>query len=96
MASIFGRKWSKHEFSLISKANTYGLLNNKCSPPKTRNVVDATEIGVGYVIRDSHSRSMGIWSTFLAKKRTKHEFSLISKANTYGFLTDNWSPPKSK
>jgi hypothetical protein len=36
----------------------------------------------------------GHMGSFFGRKRPKYEFSLISKANTYGFLTDKWSPPK--
>jgi hypothetical protein len=32
-------------------------------------------------------------STF-GQKRPNREFSLISKANNYVFLTDKWPPPK--
>jgi hypothetical protein len=31
---------------------------------------------------------------YLCRKLHQRPFSIISKANTYGFLTNKWSPPK--
>jgi hypothetical protein len=38
----------------------------------------------------------GHLASIFGQKRPKREFLLISKAKTYGFLTDKWSPPKTK
>jgi hypothetical protein len=38
----------------------------------------------------------GHMTSIFGQKRPKHDFLLISKANTYGFLIDKWSPPKTK
>jgi hypothetical protein len=37
----------------------------------------------------------GHMASIFCRKRPKREFLLISKANTYGFLTDKQSPQKS-
>jgi hypothetical protein len=85
MASIFGQKRPKREFSLISKAKTYGFLQTNGIHQKLNNVVYAKETCVGYVIGDSLSIN-GHMTNISGWKQPKREFSLISNANTYGFF----------
>jgi hypothetical protein len=38
----------------------------------------------------------GHMTNIFGRKWHKRDFSLILKANNYGFLTDKWAPPKNK
>ena len=86
---------NSHEwpFSIISKANTYGFLTKKWSPPEIQEC-DLRQGNICVV------RCMSLWSKINGHTtpifvENSHEwpFSIISKANTYGFLTKKWSPP---
>jgi hypothetical protein len=88
-ASISTRERPKREFSLISKANTYEFLTDKWSPPKT------SKYGLCQVNKCVLCNSIvsltinGHMASIFGQKRPKREFSLILKANTDRFLTNN-------
>jgi hypothetical protein len=74
--------------------NTYRYLTKKCSPPKIQECYlwQGNICGV---------RCMSLWSMInghntLIFVENSHErpFSIILKANTYGFLNKKWSPPE--
>jgi hypothetical protein len=75
-------------------ANTYGFLTKKWSPPEIqeRDLWQGNICGV---------RCTSLWSMINGHTTPifvgdSHErpFSIIPKANTYGFLTKKWSPPE--
>jgi hypothetical protein len=87
---------NSHErrFSIIPKANTYEFLTKKWSPPKIQECV----LWQGNICE---VRCMSPWSminghttTILVENSHERPFSIIPKANTNGFLTKKWSPPK--
>ena len=87
---------NSHEwpFSIIPKANTYGFLTKKWSPPE----IQECDLWQGNICG---VRCMSLWSminghTTLIFVENSHErpFSIIPKAKTYGFLTKKWSPPE--
>jgi hypothetical protein len=91
---IFVENSHERLFSIIPKANTYGFLTKKCSPPKIQ------ECGLWKgnicVVRCTSLWSMinGHTTAIFVENSHERPFSLIPKANTYGFLTKKWSPPK--
>jgi hypothetical protein len=96
MTSIFGRKRPKRKFSLISKANTYIFLTDKCSPPKTKQY-GSFQVNMCVISNRRLSLTInGHIDIIFGPKRPKREFLLISKANIYCFLTDKWSPQNTK
>jgi hypothetical protein len=95
MANIFGKKQPNREFSIILKSNTYEFFTDKLSPAKTKNMVYVKETCVVSNRRFSHTIIQHMASIF-GQKRPKREFSSISKAKTYDFLSNKWSPPKTK
>ena len=91
---IFVENSHDRPFSIIPKANTYGFLTKKWSQP---------EIQECYLWQGSicEMRCMSLWSTInghttpiFVKNSYERPFSIISKANTYEFLTKKWSPPE--
>jgi hypothetical protein len=87
---------TSHElpFSIIPKANTYGFLTKKWSPPE----IEKYDLWQGKIC---WVRCTSLWSmingyTTLIFVDNSHErpFSIIPKANTDGFLTQKWSPPE--
>jgi hypothetical protein len=90
----FCRKLHRRPFSIILKANTYGFLTNKLSPPKNqkydlwhRNICGVRCTSLWSMI-NSHT------TPIFVKNSHERPFSIIPKANTYGFLTNKWSPPE--
>jgi hypothetical protein len=80
--------------SKIAQANTYGFLTNKWSPPEIQ------ECGL-WQGKICGVKCMSLWSMINGHTtpiffENSHErpFSIIPKANIYGFLTKKWSPPK--
>src|SRR5699024_3804875 len=78
-------------FSIIPKANTYGFLTKKWSPPE----IQECDLWQGNICG---VRCMSLWSTITGHTtliffENSHErpFSMTLKANTYGFLTKKWS-----
>jgi hypothetical protein len=86
---------NSHEwpFSIILKANTYGFLTKKWSPPE----IQECDLWQGNICGVSWTSlgSMINGHTTLIFVENSHErpFSIISKANTYEFLIKKWSPP---
>jgi hypothetical protein len=90
---IFDENCHERPFSIIPKANTYGFLTKKWSPPEIREC-DLWQGNICGV------RCMILWSMINGHTtpifvENNHElpFSIMPKANTYGFLTKKWSPP---
>jgi hypothetical protein len=93
---IFVENSHERPFSMTLKANTYGFLTKKWSPPE----IQECDLWQGNICG---VRCMSLWSminghTTLIFVENSHErpFSMTLKANTYGFLTKKWSPPKIK
>jgi hypothetical protein len=89
---IFVKNSHERPFSIIPKANTYGFLTKKWSPLE----IQECDIWQGNICE---VRCMIIWSMINGNTtpifvENSHErpFSIIPKANTYGFLTKKWSP----
>jgi hypothetical protein len=87
---------NSHErpFSIMLKANTYGILTKKWSPPE----IQECDLWQGNICG---VRCMSLWSMInchttpiFVENSHERPFSIISKANTYGFLTKKWSPPE--
>src|SRR5688572_25243778 len=87
---------NSHErpFSIILEAKTYGFLTKKWFQRE----IQECDLWQGNICG---LRCMSLWSIFNVLPYTmlfqySHErpFSIISKANTYGFLTKKWSPPE--
>jgi hypothetical protein len=91
---IFDENSHERPFSIIPKANAYGFLTKKWPPP----VIQECDLWQGNICG---VRCMSLWSminghTTPVFVENSHEqpFSIIPKANTYGFLTKKWSPPE--
>jgi hypothetical protein len=91
---IFVENSHERPFSIIPKANTYGFLTNKWSPPEIQEcgLWEGNICGV---------RCMSLWSMInghttpiFVENSHERPFSIIPKANTYGFLTKKWSTPE--
>jgi hypothetical protein len=91
---IFVENSHERLFSIISKANTYGFLTKKSSPPK----IQECDLWQGniYEVRCMSLSSMinGHTTAIFIQNSHERRFSIIPKANTYGFLTKKWSPPE--
>jgi hypothetical protein len=90
----FCRKQHERPFSIIPKANTYNFFTKKWSPPE----IQKCDLWQGNIcgVRCTSFCSMINGHTNLIFIKNSHElpFSIIPKANTYGFLTKKWSPPE--
>jgi uncharacterized membrane protein YagU involved in acid resistance len=91
---IFVKNSHERPFSIIPKANTYGFLTKKWSPPEIleRDLWKGNICGL---------RCTSLWSMINGQTtpvfvENSHErpFSIIPKANSYGFLNKKWSPPE--
>jgi hypothetical protein len=87
---IFAENSQERPFSIIPKANTYGFLTNKWSPPK----IQECDLWQGNICG---VRSTSLWTIINGHKtpifvENNHErpFSIIPKANTYVFFTMKW------
>jgi hypothetical protein len=87
---------NSHElpFLIMPKANTYRLLTKKWSPPE----IQEYDIWQGNICG---VRCMILWlminghtTPIFVENSRERPFSIIPKANTYGFLTKKWSPPE--
>jgi hypothetical protein len=85
---------NSHErpFSIIPKVNTYGFLTKKSSPSE----IQECDLWQGNICG---VRCMSLWSMInghttpiFVENGRERPFSIIPKANTYGFLTKKWSP----
>jgi len=91
---FFVENSDQRPFSIIQKANTYGFLTKKWSPPEIREC----DIWQGNIcgVRCTSLWSMinGHTTPILDENSHERPFSIIPKANTNGFLTKKWSPPE--
>jgi hypothetical protein len=92
--TIFVENSHERPFSIIPKANTYGFLTKKWSPPEIQ------ECGL-WQRNTCWVRCMSLWSMInchttpiFVENSHERPFSIMPKANTYGFLTKKWSPPE--
>jgi hypothetical protein len=83
-------------FSIIPKANTYGFSTKKWSPPE----IQECDLCQGNICR---VRCTSLWlminghtTPIFVGNSHERPFSIIPKANTYGFFTNKWSPPKTQ
>ena len=87
---------NSHErpFSIIPKANTYGFLTKKWSPREIQDC-DLWQLNIcGVRCTSLWSMLNGHTTPFFVENSHERLFSIIPKANTYGFLTKKWSPPE--
>ena len=89
---IFVENSHERPFSIVPKANTFGFLTKKWSPPK----IQEYDLWQGIICQ---VRCMSLWSMInghttpiFVENSHERPFSIISKANTYGFFTKKWSP----
>jgi hypothetical protein len=89
---IFVEFSHERPFSIIPKANTYGFLIKKCSPPE----IHECDLWQGNICG---VRCMSLWSKInghttpiFVENSHERPFSIIPKANTYGLLAKKWSP----
>jgi hypothetical protein len=92
--SIFVENSHEWPFSIIPKANTYGFLTKKWSPPE----IQECDLRKGNIcgVRCTSLLSMinGHTTPIFVKNSHQQPFSIIPRANTYGFLTKKLSPPE--
>jgi uncharacterized membrane protein YagU involved in acid resistance len=91
---IFVENRHERPFSMTLKANTYGFLTKKWSPPE----IQECDLWQGNICG---VRCIGLWpminghtTPIFIENSDQRPFSIIPKANTYGFLTKKWSPPE--
>jgi hypothetical protein len=91
---IFVENSHKRPFSIIAKANTCGFLSKKWFPPE----IQECDLWQGNICG---VRCTGLWSMInghttpiFVENIHERPFSIIPKANTYGFLTKKCSPPE--
>jgi hypothetical protein len=92
--SIFIKNSHERPFSLIPKANTYGFLTKKWSPPKIQecDIWQGNICGVRY--NSLWSLITGHTTPIFVENSQERPFSIIPEANKYGFLTKKWSRPE--
>jgi hypothetical protein len=90
---IFDENSHERPFSIIPKAKTYGFLTKKWSPPEIKefdlwqgNIYGVRYMSISLMIN-------GHTTPIFVENSHERLFSIIPKANTYGFLTKKWSPP---
>jgi hypothetical protein len=91
---IFVENSHERPFSIISKANTYEFLTKKWSPAE----IQECDLWQGNIcgVRCTSLCSMinGHTTPIFVENSHERPFSIIPKANTYGFLTKKWTPPE--
>jgi hypothetical protein len=91
---IFVKNSHERPFSVIPKSNTYRFLIKKWSPPE----IQECDLWQGNIcgVRCTSLSSMinGNTTSIFVKNSHERQFSIIPKANTYGFLTKKWSLPE--
>jgi hypothetical protein len=91
---IFVENSHERPFSIIPKANTFGFSSKKWSPPE----IQEYDLWQGNIcgVKCTSLRSMinSHPTPIFFQKSHERSFSIIPKANTYGFLTKKWSPPE--
>jgi hypothetical protein len=91
---IFLENSHERPFSIIPKANTYRFLTKKWSPLEIQEY-DLWQGNICWV------RCMSLWlminghtTPIFVENSHERPFSIIPKANAYGFLTKKLSPPE--
>jgi hypothetical protein len=89
---IFVENSHEWPFSIIPKANTYGFLTKKWYPLEIRecDLWQRNICGVRWT--SLWSMINGHTTPIFVKNIHERPFSIIPKANTYGFFTKKWSP----
>jgi hypothetical protein len=91
---IFVENSHERPFTIIPKANTYGFLTKKWSPPE----IQECDLWKGNIcgVNCTSLRSMinGHTTPILVENSHQRPFSTIPNANTNRFLTKKWSPPE--
>jgi hypothetical protein len=91
---IFVKNSHERPFLLIPKANTYGFLTKKWSPPEIQEC-DLWQGNICVVMCTSLWWTInGHTTPIFVKNSHERPFLVIPKVNTYGFLTKKWSPPE--
>jgi hypothetical protein len=87
---------NSHErlFSIIPKANTNRFLTMKRSPPEILECDLWQENICGVKCMSLWSMINGHTNPIFVENSHERPFSMTVKANTYGFLTKEWSPPE--
>ena len=92
--TYFSRNSHERPLSMVPKANTFGFLTKKWSPPE----IKECDLCQGNIcgVRCTRLWSMINGHTTPISVENSHEqpFSIILKANTYEFLTKKWSLPE--
>jgi hypothetical protein len=82
---IFVENGHERKFSIIPKANTYGFLTKKWSPPE----IQECDLWQGNIWGDVYEQLVDDqWphNPIFVKNSQEQSFSIISKANTYVFF----------
>jgi hypothetical protein len=89
---IFVENSHERPFSIIPKANTYGFLTKKWSPPEILEC-DLWEGNIcGVRCTSLWSMINGHTTPIFVVNSHERPISIIPKANTYGFFIMKWSP----
>jgi hypothetical protein len=91
---FLSKKYNEPPFSIILKANTYGFLTKKWSPPEIQECDLWQGIICGVRCTSLWSMINGHTTPIFVENNHERPFSKILKANTYRFLTKKWSPPE--
>src|SRR5688500_1703554 len=93
---IFVENSHEQPFSMTLKANKYGFLTKKWSPPQ----IQECDLWQGNICG---LRFTSLWlminghtTLIFVENSHKRPFSMTLKANTFGFLTKKWSQPEIK
>jgi hypothetical protein len=89
---IFVENSHERPFSIILKANTYGFLTKKSSPPEIQKCDQWQGNICGMRCTSLWSMINGHPTPIFVENSHERPFSIIPRANTYGFLTKKWSP----
>jgi hypothetical protein len=81
-------------FSIIRKANTYEFLTNNWTPPEIQECDIWKENISGLRCKSLSSMINGHTTAIFVENSHERPFSIMSKANTYRFLTKKWFPPE--
>ena len=91
---IFYENSHERPFSIIPKANTYDFLTKKWSP-REKQECDLWQGNIcGVRCTSLCSMINGHTTPIFAGNSHDRPFSIIPKANNYGFLTKKWTPPE--
>jgi hypothetical protein len=91
---IFVKNSYERPFSIIPTANTYGFFTKKWSPLEIQECDLWQENICGVRCTSLGSMINGNTTPIFVENSHGQPFSVIPKANTYGFLTKKGSPPK--